>query len=1256
MNVLIRLGIVFGLCVVSASQPFAQVLEQAEQGWKDTEALFSPKNETKPLYRIKKFRQQQALVELDVATIEQLTINDQVVLPLFHQMQFQGSVVDSASVVPGVHSLLVKGTAGYAIISRTAQTQSIMINAYGEQYQLITRDGETTLVTEALPDQDPDVTDTVFSTKYASPNVFSMDGAPLVGVKNEKATFEDGTPVIDLHVLIDTKANDEFGGDATTKLAEFVIGANAALADSGANIKYQVLRVDYLKTPDLHSSAMLNELGEGESMAEYRRVAQSIGADLIALLHARPEMDSNCGIAYVGGIDNQFGELPMPSVSGLRCGIRTFAHELGHNIGLAHSRAQDDVGFSYPFALGHGEPGLFHTIMAYGSPFYLYGQPAKSLLVFSNPELTCEGSPCGIAHDDEESSDNSQSADAVRALNLVAENASGIRLRQSDDVSGLISASNPIMVEGDFPVVLDHAGDRDVFSLNLPTARKLSLSLTEAVRVTIYDSNGIAIFVDETGDVDVSLPSGDYYVAFEGKQLTQEVELEANFATLTATEQSTTEIRFVGEGAATRVVETLSGASCDVIDGGCSITTLSDMPLMLDIQTDQYTNINGFAHCDVTQAFDCLLTSGGSLTVNLALLPYQDEVGNDFPSSRLLALDTHINDGLSNPHDKDVFRFNVAGNERLRLWHFSLNRAKVTLFARDGEKLFEVSDFFSDADLEDEGYIDLPNLKPGRYYLTIAPMSEHGYEYSRYSIFLSKHKQRGKIIAEVPKNIASELMYSGSAGTYVSYSEQADSLILELSGPIGSEGSISILPVEGVLIRQTNCDSRNAERCFKTFAETTKRITYDVAEDSNTDGLPDAWQQQFPELQSALGDADEDNLPNILEWRFDTDPLNPDTDGDGMRDGIENWYRLNPTDAADGAIDSDGDFISNHDEVVLYFSNPRSAGSRVEGSDTAIAANDGFLAMATGVLHDYDGDNRADHAFYDPQSGRYYIEASGLGRNLLVETNVINGVPAPADYDGDGLTDVAVMDPAKGTWFIRNSFTALSETVWLGTRTEDIPVPADYDGDGKADPAIRRPSAGFWAIQRSSDAMRAFVYFGKQETDIPLAADMNGDGYDDFIIRRPTTGDWYVKDAVTGDITQWFLGREVGDIPFVMDYNGDGINEFAIRRPSNRNWFIKELASNDVTEIEFGQQVTDIPAIYDVDGDGRDDLVIRRPSEARFYWRPVLNYNGVDYSYFGKRDRYIPAAAPLIYRMPNVPWSMMREQQRLVEPTLHSQP
>ena len=68
--------------------------------------------------------------------------------------------------------------------------------------------------------------------------------------------------------------------------------------------------------------------------------------------------------------------------------------------------------------------------------------------------------------------------------------------------------------------------------------------------------------------------------------------------------------------------------------------------------------------------------------------------------------------------------------------------------------------------------------------------------------------------------------------------------------------------------------------------------------DSYYDGIPDGWEVVYNldplEYNDALEDEDEDKLTNIEEYKYQTDPENPDTDNDGYSDGDEVGNGFNP--------------------------------------------------------------------------------------------------------------------------------------------------------------------------------------------------------------------------------------------------------------------------------------------------------------------------------------------------------------------------
>ena len=80
-------------------------------------------------------------------------------------------------------------------------------------------------------------------------------------------------------------------------------------------------------------------------------------------------------------------------------------------------------------------------------------------------------------------------------------------------------------------------------------------------------------------------------------------------------------------------------------------------------------------------------------------------------------------------------------------------------------------------------------------------------------------------------------------------------------------------------------------------------------------GIPVSWLTQFGlnpnDPLVALEDSDRDGLTNLQEYQAGTNPINPDTDGDGLSDGDEvNKHHTNPL-----LADTDGDKISDGVEI-----------------------------------------------------------------------------------------------------------------------------------------------------------------------------------------------------------------------------------------------------------------------------------------------------------------------------------------------------
>ncbi len=149
------------------------------------------------------------------------------------------------------------------------------------------------------------------------------------------------------------------------------------------------------------------------------------------------------------------------------------------------------------------------------------------------------------------------------------------------------------------------------------------------------------------------------------------------------------------------------------------------------------------------------------------------------------------------------------------------------------------------------------------------------------------------------------------------------------------------------------------------------------------DGKNDGWWHgmlgvtyKFGENKHNL-DSDGDGLSDWDEINiYHTDPHNPDTDGDGLSDGDEiQKYHTDPLKA-----DTDGDGLSDGDEVMKYHTDPLKADT---DGDTLTDGDEVNLFHTNPLKADTDGDGLSD----GDEVNKYHTD------------------PLKADTDGDGLSD-----------------------------------------------------------------------------------------------------------------------------------------------------------------------------------------------------------------------------------------------------------
>ncbi|HAQ33953.1 MAG: hypothetical protein CMF74_15270 [Maricaulis sp.] len=234
-----------------------------------------------------------------------------------------------------------------------------------------------------------------------------------------------------------TQSMVDLWGLAVGGRVQFLVALlDQAHIDSDTGMRARLVNLEFLAADEAPSNS--NTLGDlqdgvgdntvganGQDFRALRTTRDSKGADLVTIIrHYNRNTHGSCGVAYVLGggtgtitsgsagfgvsVNSDWIDVNWSGTGGYSfCTDQTFAHEIGHNTGFAHNRANAGSAGVRPFAYGHRVDGQFRTIMSYSS-----GTGESRVNYFSNPDITlCPGgAACGIADPSASSADNARAA------------------------------------------------------------------------------------------------------------------------------------------------------------------------------------------------------------------------------------------------------------------------------------------------------------------------------------------------------------------------------------------------------------------------------------------------------------------------------------------------------------------------------------------------------------------------------------------------------------------------------------------------------------------------------------------------------------------------------------------------------------------------------------------------------------------------------------------------------------------------------
>lgn len=260
-------------------------------------------------------------------------------------------------------------------------------------------------------------------------------------VQNATVRTEDTGSQIDVLVAYTTAVRTALGSaEAVQTLATNSVAAtNTAYANSGVTPRLRLVgTVEVTHNEVTPFGDALNQLrinGDGQ-MDEVHPLRESTGADAVALLVSKP---GACGIGYVMTfVSTGFAPFAFSVVDrGCAVGNLSFAHELGHNFGLAHDRLNSSGPASSNYSYGYQDPqGGFRDVMGYPNGC---GGTCPRIQYFSNPDISYLNRPLGVNYL------LSNAADNRRALNENANAIANFRQEVSEPPPPVTFTDDPLI-------------------------------------------------------------------------------------------------------------------------------------------------------------------------------------------------------------------------------------------------------------------------------------------------------------------------------------------------------------------------------------------------------------------------------------------------------------------------------------------------------------------------------------------------------------------------------------------------------------------------------------------------------------------------------------------------------------------------------------------------------------------------------------------------------------------------------------------
>ncbi len=343
--------------------------------------------------------------------------------------------------------------------------------------------------------------------------------------RREVGTRADDGTVIDVLAAFTPAASAMLGGDLNAELA--IVGAaaltNLTYANSGVNFRIRlvgVVRTEYAES-GFSDLSRLQNTSDG-FMDELHTLRNTLKADMVSLTPGTAVANRNyCGIANLPSTLNSGSAF---SITEAHCiNDITYAHELGHNMGKAHDRANGGGGIS-AYAFGYQDPstgvsdyGDFVTVMAYSTnpsgtscPSSYIPGACPAIAWWSDPNDTFAGKTLGRVNLE----DNARSLNetALTISNYRVSDDGGVNVPTPAPTLTLVPLPTPVttvtqwILNGGFEIDADQDGKPDGWKLNkaiyfCDTAANITRGLTGKCSVQLKSGAKVRQTLTTSGSV-----------------------------------------------------------------------------------------------------------------------------------------------------------------------------------------------------------------------------------------------------------------------------------------------------------------------------------------------------------------------------------------------------------------------------------------------------------------------------------------------------------------------------------------------------------------------------------------------------------------------------------------------------------------------------------------------------------------------------------------------------------------------------------